>query len=216
MVVSPVQMWTGDAVAYLPEMSEEDLRLERAIIEETIASKEFNYEYKLFKSDTEAYIYVEDERNRIFREALGKADAVEFEDMGTGITYTYPHNISFENVHELQKTGGWLPGLIRVYNDGAAAARTCSTIPMPIPEKYYDEERGIRRFGGLGSCSNCYPRLKEELEERLKQETVRGIKEEKYSVFTGEPAGKIGYKLDESRIKIRFEKRRRILAYPAE
>jgi hypothetical protein len=208
LLYSPVPLYVVEGTAYLDKMSEDDLRLERAYVEwydEGIgADGRIAGYYTLLPSIERAEAYVDEAVKSELERSLNnkyfgcKIDVVEVHDTFTDRRYKYPPDLEISDDMNVLRGNCFMPKILRTYQDGVVALSANTSSGEPIPERYYSNKEGLTRSSlRVGACTHCLPQI----EDVLRKKVVEEMEADQYHVFTCEPARKIRYVFDPTRIK---------------
>ncbi len=221
-VSSPVQLFSSRAVAYLPEFTQDDERLERALVESMIDFRDNtdvyapHTSYNLFPSEEEARRHIqnhlEDDVKRCLTGYGETYDAVILTDSNSDSDeeLIFPEGTEITEQTKVIHSNMWLPKIVKAYPDGKVLVEgQQENLPL---SQYFDKREGIKTFNGVGACERCYTSLKDRLKEDARMEVITS----KWDDLTGPTADRIGYVFDPSRIKVRIIRKNPIKIYKEE
>ncbi|MCB9371125.1 hypothetical protein H6501_05995 [Candidatus Woesearchaeota archaeon] len=218
-VSSPVQLFSPKAVAYLPEFTQADERLERALVESMIDCRDNSdvsaphTTYQLFPSIKEARKHIQKYLEKTIKQYLtqyeGIYNSVTLTDLSSKKKSVFSEEGEItdkKRVLTLTSKDIWLPQIVKTYLDGKVLVEGQYEV-LPLSQ-YFDRKTGIKVFHGVGACKRCYKNLKERLKEDARQESMNSEFE-----LTGSTATKIGYVFDPKRIEVRITRKNPIRTY---
>jgi len=202
---SGTQLSTVRGRAYVDKFNLEDELLEREIItdwKQAEKDDETGQSYcalTIYPSPTAAQEAIDNEvmaalRNAAESNSFGKTYVGAFI---RNSKYRYPVTLTDDNIktRDVVMLGMSIPGIVRVYADGAAVVDVSGYTVAPL-FNYFSQKEGILT-DSLVACEHCHVKARANILERAMDEIFTGD-------LAGETARRIGYRFDPARIRVRL------------